>query len=198
MYFTFLFEIFFTVVLRRFSWLSHIKYQYITVIACICNNIFSNFAISHLVRMKQQRIHHISVLLIAIVALTSVIQFHHHDCDGNIYIHLTTFNDLSLGQFGNGIEKCNHHNHHDDGHNDCDGESDCSMHLGVYTVTRENDFNCIASLPLIDGIISETIHICEYEVKAISKNSSNSGKLLRINDLIFSSSAFRAPPYSFI
>lgn len=148
--------------------------------------------------MKQQIIHHISVLLIAIIALTSVIQFHHHDCDGNIYIHLTTFDDLSLGQFGNGIEKCNHHNHNNVEHNDCDEESDCSMHLGAYTVTRQHDLNFIASLPLINGMISETIQICECETKAISENSNNSEKQLRIDDLILSSSAFRAPPYLFV
>lgn len=148
--------------------------------------------------MKRQIIHHISVLLVAIVALTSIIQFHHHDCDGNIYIHLTTFDDLSLGHSHNGIEKCKHHNHHDNGHNDCDGENACSMHLGVYTVTRQNDFNGIASFPVLDVIPAETLQVHGCETIAISENTGNNDKPILYDDLILSSSAFRAPPYFLI
>lgn len=75
----------------------------------------------------------ISVVISVVFLITSVLQFHHHDCDGNIYIHLTTFDDFIIGTSDHLIEKCEHnHSSVPDGHDDVE----CSMHLGDYKASE--------------------------------------------------------------
>lgn len=73
-----------------------------------------------------------SVLTIVIVMMAMLLQFHNHDCHGNIFWHLTPHAELTIGVYGccvdechPGNKECGHqsHNHH--------GHYDCSMHIAV-------------------------------------------------------------------
>ena len=55
---------------------------------------------------------HISLIVLLVFAITSVLQYHHHDCDGRIYIHLTTLDDIVIGNGGNAIEHCRHNHNY--------------------------------------------------------------------------------------
>ncbi len=143
--------------------------------------------------MKNKFIHYISIILVTIVAFTSVIQFHHHDCDGNIYIHMTTFDDLSLDDSHHEYEHCCHHNH-DNEHSDCDGKKGCSMHLGDFTVSRQHDIDTIALLPLFDWATFECLSDENIIAESVSNQTGCKDKILLPGKLIVESTAFRAPP----
>lgn len=144
--------------------------------------------------MKDRFLRYISMVITAVVVLTTVLQFHHHDCDGNIYIHLTTFDDLSLGHTHHGIEHCTHD--HDCGHNDCEGESNCSMHLGAFTVSRQHDITNIEYMPIPDWACFERA-TSELPIKeCVSEQIYINDKTLITDRLIFQSALFRAPPAS--
>ena len=51
----------------------------------------------------------ITYLVVTVVTMTTVLQFHHHDCDGRVYIN----------------HKCN-------------GEQNCAMHLGATDALRQH------------------------------------------------------------
>jgi hypothetical protein len=60
--------------------------------------------------------------------MASLLQFHHHDCNGNVYWHLTFQTDVVLGIGGGSVGSCQHDDsecaHHDDHH------EYCAMHIG--------------------------------------------------------------------
>lgn len=133
----------------------------------------------------------ISIFVLIIFALTSVMQFHHHDCYGNIYIHLTTFDDLVIGQSNGFVEHCNHdhekdsHHHHED--------ASCSMHLGSYKGSEQSIIKVLITPLLLYGLL----HLNQIKIETIiidiivgdAKYYDN-----YINNVIKSISAFRAPP----
>ncbi len=136
-----------------------------------------------------------------VVTLTTVLQFHHHDCDGNIYIHLTTLDDLSLGSSHHGIEHCQHHNH-DKNQHDCDGGKDCSMHLGAFTVSKQSECkfcphhhdsstNHVDLFTWINPIYDQ---IDFKPTEFILNKYQSSNKTLLISELIANTIPFRAPP----
>ena len=76
----------------------------------------------------------IACLMTLTIDLCSVVQFHHHDRVGNIFIY-SQFGEVELGahhiptHIHSDGHRCNHH-HHDDS---CGDSSDCSMHLDQLT-----------------------------------------------------------------
>ena len=77
----------------------------------------------------------ITYLVVTVVTMTTVLQFHHHDCDGRVYINLTTSTDITLGGHQSLISKCNHD--HRKPHK-CNGEQNCAMHLGATDALRQH------------------------------------------------------------
>lgn len=79
----------------------------------------------------------ISTLVSITVVMASLLQFHHHDCDGNIYIHLTTLDDIALGYSGLHIYECNHS---DDHHHttDCNDHENCALHIAISKATKQS------------------------------------------------------------
>ena len=136
---------------------------------------------------------HISVCVIIIFALTSIMQYHHHDCEGNIYIHLTTFEDLVIGSSKHAIEHCNH-DHACTNHQHRQHHVSCSMHLGDYKASEATtiDAECMTmAIPLflssymigLPDDIPTNILIVDAEYYDCS-----------ICESISSTSALRAPP----
>lgn len=79
----------------------------------------------------------ISTFFSMVLLLTSVAQYHHHDCSGNVFLTLTDHDDseLAIGSTHHCVDLCSdtahnvdpksHHRHH---HHE-DSESGCSLHL---------------------------------------------------------------------
>lgn len=86
--------------------------------------------------MKQQLYRHIAVLLLAVVAMTSVMQFHHHCCGGEIHIHVSKLGDIVIGG-ERLITEC-HHGAVNPEHHSAHRHSDdcCSLHLSDSRLTK--------------------------------------------------------------
>ncbi len=136
----------------------------------------------------------LSIFVLIVFALTSVMQFHHHDCYGNICIHLTTLDDLVLGQSNDIIEFCNHDVKHDSHHNHHHHEdTSCSMHLGCYKASEQNIIKVIIAPLQLYGLLHLNQIIIENKIVDIIVNVATYYDDY-INNVIKSLSAFRAPP----
>lgn len=131
---------------------------------------------------------YIALIMLAIIAVTSVAQFHHHCCEGEIYIHLTNIGDIVIGG-NNIIDDCHHethsptHHHHSDGH---DADS-CSMHISEFYADNDKDL----SIDISDCIVPSTFILKTEEVKATVKFHNPTSYLTAITKR---ASGMRAPP----
>ena len=77
----------------------------------------------------------ISIFLSITIVIASLLQFHHHDCLGNIYINVSAFNDITFGHFGIHIKNCDHFSNvnHNQG---CDKGKNCALHITLSKVTK--------------------------------------------------------------
>ncbi len=71
----------------------------------------------------------LSVLVSLTIVMCTIVQFHHHDRYGNIYITLSVAGQIKLDSHGHFDTACHHH--HENGCHGSDKEDDasCSMHL---------------------------------------------------------------------
>lgn len=128
---------------------------------------------------------YLSIFIACWILLTSVLQFHHHDCSGNIYVHLTSYQDIE----SENCHECNHSN--DCGTNE---KQDCSMHIAEYKVSKEYNI-CNQDLPtqLYSDYTAPRIYIPdEFKI-----NFSDLGIYYPLKYLGYLVMAFRAPPYAF-
>ena len=144
--------------------------------------------------MNKKIIRYISAILINVIALTSVMQFHHHDCDGNIYIHLTTLDDLYIGHTHSSLEHCN--NSHKTEHNDCNGKhSNCSMHLGVFTISKQHDSSTTIIFPSLSSWISSPFSLNTFYLDNQATLQLRSNRYpICIKKRLLSATSFRASP----
>lgn len=137
----------------------------------------------------------ISVCVIIIFALTSILQYHHHDCDGNIYIHLTSLDDFVIGSSKHAVfEHCDHNHicYGHENHSDNDEEHICSMHLGDYKISDYNVL-CQENDPII---ISWDINEIKFRNLILPVSTIYVKSLDKyISDFIISCSSLRAPPF---
>lgn len=115
--------------------------------------------------MRQNLYRHIAALLLAVVAMTSIMQFHHHCCGGEIHIHVSKLGDIVIGgehlitECHHGTVNPEHHSahHHND---DC-----CSLHLSDSRLTKYST----PHLPSFDTFdLSATYLIAESPEKQIT------------------------------
>ncbi|MDE6643022.1 MAG: hypothetical protein K2K27_02875 [Muribaculaceae bacterium] len=97
-----------------------------------------------------------SVLMTLTFVFSTMLQFHHHDHSGNIYLYVTCVGEVEL---------CSHHHHHHDccSDNDSQSESECAMHLDETIVNDDpNISNLIKSADhyLSQVILSEVTLVC--------------------------------------
>ncbi len=140
--------------------------------------------------MRQQLYRHIAVLMLAVVAMTSVMQFHHHCCGGEIHIHVSKLGDIAIGG-EHLITEC-HHTSVDPAHHSSHrhGDDCCSMHLSDSRLNKHVSIHH----PFFDTfyIITATL-IAEPPVKHVSSTIAlPPDKRLPICGLTISS--LRAPP----
>lgn len=125
--------------------------------------------------------------------LASVMQFHHHDCDGHIYLSLTAVTDIALGDnYDDAVHECNHS--HSRPHK-CNGATRCSMHIGYQEIRKAIN---IPKTPLstcgwIYEAVCHTLVFKAYESPAADRNYPDIFKYL-LKNIIYTSSIFRAPP----
>lgn len=134
----------------------------------------------------------ISILVSIIFALTSVMQFHHHDCHGNICIHLTTVDDLLHNQSYSATEHCSH----EDGHNTQQPHQEdvsCSMHLGSYKASEQSIIKVFTAPLQLYGLLHLNQIVIKNKIIDIIVNDAEYYDNY-INKVIKSLSAFRAPP----
>lgn len=86
----------------------------------------------------------IAIMMLFTIVLCSLVQYHHHDKEGNIYIY-TLCGEIEVGQHSSephhhdkGDTPCKHHHHHHDNH--CGDSEDCAMHLDQLS-SREKDID---------------------------------------------------------
>lgn len=81
----------------------------------------------------------ISIIVILMIVMSSIIQFHHHDKNGNIIFAVTTItcngnvHNHSHSKHSNCCG-CEHHHDHD-----CGTGENCSAHLGDYQATKQTN-----------------------------------------------------------
>lgn len=78
----------------------------------------------------------LSVVVAAVIALGSVVQYHHH-CHGDIFLSLSTSVEIGFGAH-HGIESCNHSHH-----GQSESQSQCAMHLDDTTLSCDDLRLCI-------------------------------------------------------
>lgn len=130
-----------------------------------------------------------------LVIITSIAQFHHHGCDGNVIIHLTTWTDLSIGDATSSY--CNHE-HSDSQHQKCCNNEDiaCSMHINVFKIEKKQTIPQPDYLLIPFLIISQDIN--QIDILSNGVNIDNIYNYTNIcihkQNGIISTKAFRAPP----
>ncbi len=83
----------------------------------------------------------ISVLLVGLMfVFSTLLQFHHHDRMGNIFITLSFIGEVELGMHTHHDCSCHHHNHGTEP-GDCGDDTDCSMHLDIPLSTDAEDLS---------------------------------------------------------
>ncbi len=134
----------------------------------------------------------LTVTVIMFTLLASVLQFHHHDCDGHIYLSLSTATEIALGDYDDAIHECNHS--HSRPHK-CNGGTRCSMHISYQEIRKAIN---IPKTPLLTiGAIYEVIGDTLISKTCASPNTDrNYLDIFKyvLKNLIYSSSIFRDPP----
>ena len=77
--------------------------------------------------------------MMAIVIVASLVQFHHHDCEGRIFLKISNTTDLIIDDNGTSVDNCNHDKRHP---HKCHGEASCSMHIDEQDITQ-----CVSAVP---------------------------------------------------
>ncbi|MDE6489730.1 MAG: hypothetical protein K2L49_01055 [Muribaculaceae bacterium] len=101
-------------------------------------------------------------MAIVVIAIASVLQFHHHGCNGVVFIPVYDF-DIAIGDTGHGhgesdcLAHAGHGHHHDD-----DG-TDCSMHIGdTVSPGRVSDQVPVMSLDWFPAVSPATLDMAVY------------------------------------
>ena len=139
----------------------------------------------------RKSIQNISIIISFVVLLTSVMQFHHHDCSGNICIHLTSFDDISNGFNNSHSDNCHDCDDHNNGHHDTEDRQECSMHIAEYKASKECKI-INGNTPVFLYLPIEGIKALKIFESLIAKIYYSQEIILEIADCYFVS--FRGPP----
>jgi hypothetical protein len=78
--------------------------------------------------------------------MATLVQFHHHDYQGNVYWHLTLSSDVELSSNGCSIEQCHIDDISEQCHHNADQHKACPMHIGAAMVSD----HIIATPPILE------------------------------------------------
>ena len=136
------------------------------------------------------------------VFISSVLQFHHHDCDGNICIALSTEIDSTIHHSEDETTKCQHvmskdelQGHFQNGCNhDRDTEDQCVMRIDDFQVSKQSS---IVEKINTYSLVLSCIVDC-YEKKLLITNNKSEIHIYKdvyIPLIILEHHSLRAPPY---
>lgn len=133
------------------------------------------------------------LLLAAVIVMTTAVQFHHHDCLGNIFIKLSTDTELIIGLHdcndGHIIDTCQHDDCESSSHDD----GECSLHFDHLEITKSLTIwqPFLRRCPLdYEGIIKEPAF------RLFLRLSDYRHGVRLIEQVISSCRCFRAPPFA--
>ena len=133
-----------------------------------------------------------TVTVMMFTLLASVMQFHHHDSDGHIYLSLSTATEIALGDYDDAIHECNHN--HNRPHK-CNGGTRCSMHISFQEIRKAVN---IPKTPLstIGGLYESFCQTFIFKTYTSPDTDRNYPDIFKyaLKNIIYSSSIFRAPP----
>lgn len=133
-----------------------------------------------------------------LVIIASIAQLHHHDCDGNVIMHLTTWADLSIEDVTS--NSCNHEQQSDSHHQRCCNNEDlaCSMHISVFKIEKKQSISQPDYLPIPFLIASKHFTINQIDFQSNGVNVDNTYNYTNLcihkQNGIISAKTFRAPP----
>ena len=137
------------------------------------------------------------ILILSIAVMTvvvSLLQYHHHSCDGTIYFAVSGTEDIAIGATSNHLTECSHETCHHDG-NPTHGGRKCAMHVtsGDIIASRhwQPDYVAIPFYGLPGYCID--IEIWESLIRVILPQQG----LLHTGNWIFQNTFFRGPPMMF-
>lgn len=135
----------------------------------------------------------INIFVVFVFALTSVLQFHQHDCDGNIHLHLTTLNDLAIGS---NVNSCECHKANVPGQsseNHTHGEGSCSMHIADYKASEYSEICDDSPISLLDIFIAQNTFAVSLSNEIIEKHTCLSVETV-VSKIDLKGLSLRAPP----
>lgn len=132
------------------------------------------------------------MLTIMLVMMATLAQFHHHDCQGNVYWHLTLDTDIELGIDGCSIGDCHHDQdggcrHHHEHH------SDCSMHIGAAMIS-DHDNGTPQMIVLDSAVVAATVDVLPRSHIGVVPCNIRNHDCSHHNNPLIASFHFRGPP----
>lgn len=101
--------------------------------------------------------HGITAMMMALtLVFCTLLQFHHHDRMGNIFITLSFIGEIELGVHQHEPGHCCHHHHQGSEPGDCGDSDNCAMHIDVPLSGSDyhnNQANAIPQPVCIDAIL---------------------------------------------
>ena len=135
----------------------------------------------------------INIFVVFVFALTSILQFHQHDCDGNVHLHLTTLNDLAIGS---NINPCECHKANipeQSAGNHTHGEGSCSMHIADYKASEYCIVCDDSPISLLDIFIAQNTFAVSLSNEIIEKHNCLSVETV-VSKIDLNCLSLRAPP----
>lgn len=90
----------------------------------------------------------IAILVSLTFVFSTLLQYHHHDRMGNIFITLSFIGEIELGFHKHKDCSCHHVHNIGTMPDDCAGDEDCSMHLDV-TLSASADDLAVLPVPVV-------------------------------------------------
>ncbi len=144
-----------------------------------------------------------SVLMTLTFVFSTMLQFHHHDVSGNIYLYVTGIGEVEISSHHHPIgETCHNHSHTHNRHAGCSdsenhSDSECAMHLDETIVN--DDYNISKLVKVFDHYLSQVI-LPEITLIYIQQNILNISKFDCLSHFVIESTGFletvtrRGPP----
>lgn len=140
----------------------------------------------------------ISLIIIQMIVMSTIIQFHHHDTNGNIILAISVINCNNHNEHCSNTNVDNHnhiHNNytcdHNDTHKDCSGNK-CITHFDDYQIAKQTSIalECFPIILLADITQRPTIQL----IACINEHLSNIYQYAPIFKGVVYVRSLRAPP----
>ena len=141
----------------------------------------------------------ISLIIIQMIVMSTIIQFHHHDTKGNIILAISVINCNNHNEHCSNTTTVDNHNHihnnytcdHNDTHKDCSGNK-CITHFDDYQIAKQTSIalECFPIILLADITQRPIIQL----IACINEHLSNIYQYAPIFKGVVYVRSLRAPP----